>query len=38
MKFGMHSRLFHVTFLEKELLLLDDVKQAGFDCVTSMRT
>ena len=33
MKFGIHSLLFHETFLDKDLPLLDDVKRMGFDAV-----
>jgi D-psicose/D-tagatose/L-ribulose 3-epimerase len=33
MKFGIHSLLFHETFLEKDLPLLDKVKRMGFDAV-----
>ena len=33
MKFGIHSLLFHETFLEKDLPLLDKVKQMGFDAI-----
>jgi D-psicose/D-tagatose/L-ribulose 3-epimerase len=33
MKFGIHSLLFHETFLEKDLPLLDEVKRMGFDAV-----
>jgi D-psicose/D-tagatose/L-ribulose 3-epimerase len=33
MKFGIHSLLFHETFLEKDLPLLDEVKQMGFDAI-----
>jgi D-psicose/D-tagatose/L-ribulose 3-epimerase len=33
MKFGVHSLLFHETFLEKDLPLLDEVKRMGFDAI-----
>ncbi|MDE3149769.1 MAG: sugar phosphate isomerase/epimerase [Acidobacteriota bacterium] len=33
MKFGIHSLLFHETFLEKDLPLLDEIKRMGFDAV-----
>ena len=33
MKFGIHSLLFHETFLEKDLPLLDKVKEMGFDAI-----
>jgi len=33
MKFGIHSLLFHETFLEKDLPLLDKVKKMGFDAI-----
>ena len=33
MKFGIHSLLFHETFLEKDLPLLDEVKRMGFDAI-----
>ena len=33
MKFGIHSLLFHETFVERHLPLLDEVKRLGFDAV-----
>ena len=33
MKFGIHSLLFHETFLDRDLLLLDEVRRMGFDAV-----
>jgi len=33
MQFGIHSLLFHETFLDKDLPLLDEVKRMGFDAV-----
>jgi D-psicose/D-tagatose/L-ribulose 3-epimerase len=33
MRFGIHSLLFHETFLDNDLPLLDEVKRMGFDAV-----